>query len=75
MLKCVILLISSILKKVAVTLTQLHAREEKNKSFLHFCLRTYITLLVLKHARKRRKNTFAYDRILSYWFKYIIVLH
>ena len=43
MLKCVILLIS-------VTLTQLHAREEKkNMGFLHFCLRTYITLLVLKH--------------------------
>ena len=50
MLKCVILLISSILKKVAATLTQLHAREEnKNMGFLHFCLRTYITLLVLKH--------------------------
>ena len=49
MLKCVILLISSILKKVAVTLTQLHTREEKNMGFLHFCLRTYITLLVLKH--------------------------
>ena len=50
MLKCVNLLISSILKKVAVTLTQLHAREEKkNMGFLHFCLRTYITLLVLKH--------------------------
>ena len=49
MLKCVILLISLILKKVAVTLTQLHAQEEKNMGFLHFCLRTYITLLVLKH--------------------------
>ena len=48
MFKCVILLISSILT-VAVTLTQLHAREEKNMGFLHFCLRTYITLLVLKH--------------------------
>ena len=35
MLKCVILLISSILKKVAVTLTQLRAREEK-KGFLAF---------------------------------------
>ena len=33
MLKCVILLISSILKTVAVTLTQLHAREEKNMGF------------------------------------------
>ena len=49
MLKCVILLISSILKTVAVTLTQLHAREEKNMGFLHFCFGTYITLLVLKH--------------------------
>ena len=50
MLKCVNLLISSILKKVAVTLTQLHAREEeKNMGFLLFCLRTDITLLVLKH--------------------------
>ena len=50
MLKCVIFLISSILKKVAVTLTQLHAREEKtHMGFLHFCLRTYITLLVLKY--------------------------
>ena len=37
MLKCVNLLISSILKKVAVTLTQLHAREEKKKhGFLAF---------------------------------------
>ena len=36
MLKCVILLISSILKKVAVTLTQLHAREEKKHGFLAF---------------------------------------
>ena len=37
MLKCVILLISSILKTVAVTLTQLHAREGKKKhGFLAF---------------------------------------
>ena len=37
MLKCVILLISSILKTVAVTFTRLHAREEKkNMGFLHF---------------------------------------
>ena len=37
MLKCVNLLISSILKKVAVTLTQLHAREEEKKhGFLAF---------------------------------------
>ena len=36
MLKCVILLISSILKTVAVTLTQLHAREEKKHGFLAF---------------------------------------
>ena len=38
--------ISKILKRVAATLTQLHAREEKAMGFLHFCLRTYITLLV-----------------------------
>ena len=36
MLKCVILPISSILKKVAVTLTQVHAKEEKNHGFLAF---------------------------------------
>ena len=36
MLKCVILLISSILKTVAVTLTQLHAREERTHGFLAF---------------------------------------
>ena len=34
---------------VAATLTQLHAREEKHMGFLHICLRTDITLLVLKH--------------------------
>ena len=39
MLKCVILLISSILKKVAVTLTQLHEREEKTHGFLAFLLK------------------------------------
>ena len=40
MLKCVILLISSILKTVAVTLTQLHAREEKKThGFLAFLLK------------------------------------
>ena len=39
MLKCVILLISSILKTIAVTLTQLHAREEKTHGFLAFLLK------------------------------------
>ena len=36
MLKCAILLISKILKKVAATLTQLHAREEKKHVFFSF---------------------------------------
>ena len=36
---------------VTATLTQLHAREEKHMGFLHFYLRTDITLLVLKHHR------------------------
>ena len=31
---------------VAATLTQLHAGEEKHMGFLHFCLSSYITLLV-----------------------------
>ena len=116
MLKCVILLISSILKKVAVTLTQLHAREEKKHGFLSFLLKivhyfiglntslSYISMVMAEKlclnvpffadfldfengccylntiARKRRKNTwvsctFAEDRTLLYWFKYIIVLH
>ena len=39
MLKCVILLISSILKTVAATLTQLHEREEKTHAFLAFLLK------------------------------------
>ena len=43
---CPFLPISYILKTVAATLTQLHAREEKHMGFLHFYLRTYITLLV-----------------------------
>ena len=39
--------ISKILKRVAATLTQLHVREEKKHTgFFHFCLRTYITLLI-----------------------------
>ena len=38
--------ISKILKRVAATLTQLHVREEKHTGFFHFCLRTYITLLI-----------------------------
>ena len=38
--------ISKILKTVATTLTQLHVREEKHTGFFHFCLRTYITLLI-----------------------------
>ena len=49
MLKCAVLANFFILKTVAATLTQLHAREEKHMSCLHFCLITYITLLVLKH--------------------------
>ena len=39
MLKCVILLISSILKTVAATLTQLHAREERTHGFRAFLLK------------------------------------
>ena len=38
-----------LLKTVAATLTQLHAREDKHMGFFHLCLRTDITLLVLKH--------------------------
>ena len=38
--------ISKILKRVAATLKQLHVREEKHTGFFHFCLRTYITLLI-----------------------------
>ena len=45
MLKCVIFADFLDLEKVAATLTQLHAREEKRYSCI-FCLRTYITLLV-----------------------------
>ena len=34
------------LEKVAAILTQWHASEEKHMGFLHFCLRSYINLLV-----------------------------
>ena len=48
MLKCAILADFLDFEKVAATLRQLHAREEKTRFFFvfffHFCLRTYITL-------------------------------
>ena len=46
MFKCAILADFLDFETVAAILTQLHAREEKHMGFLHFCLRTYTTLLV-----------------------------
>ena len=57
MLKCVILLISSILKTVAATLTQLHAREEKTHWFLAFVLKN-------RHYFIGSKTSLSYIRVV-----------
>ena len=46
MLKCAIFADFLDLKTISATLTQLHASKEKHMGILHFCLRSYITLLV-----------------------------